>query len=271
VGGDTTFTIIAEEILKHPSPPVMGMIGTGSANDVVRGLGIHRVTDACTAIMRGHTRDMDVGEIKIKKNGEEETSIFLGTVSAGLGSSVNRYVELYGQRHRRQEKLNPLHQLTAGVMGISSSFSKKQLPLRVELEYPDPANGQIEKKEIEFSLLVFLNTPFYAGGLRMVPPSSFAGKGIDTAMGDGLVDCCIADTHTFGSTFELGIKVLLGTHFKNHDNKLKWIRSPYFKVSSVSPFDIQVDGTIIEQVEKIDISLLPLKLRVLAPLRVDLS
>ncbi len=39
VGGDTTFNIIAGEILKYRGPiPALGMIGTGSTNDIVRGL-----------------------------------------------------------------------------------------------------------------------------------------------------------------------------------------------------------------------------------------
>ncbi|HLP58029.1 MAG TPA: acylglycerol kinase family protein, partial [Candidatus Deferrimicrobium sp.] len=61
VGGDTTFNIIATEILKNrnedPAPTLtVGMIGTGSANDVARGLGLETTAAACRAIIDGNIK-----------------------------------------------------------------------------------------------------------------------------------------------------------------------------------------------------------------------
>ncbi|MCP5047542.1 MAG: hypothetical protein GY940_10245, partial [bacterium] len=217
----TTFNIIATELLKHDSPPALGMIGTGSANDIVRGLGIHRVETACKIIKTGRIRQMDIGRIHIKgKSGKTQELFFLGTVSAGLGAAVNQYVEACHQRHKRLAKFNPLTQLTAGLLGIRDSFTSDRLPVKAFVEYTDEEANQRFKMEIQFSLLVFLNTPFYANGLKLIDGSP------GDRLFDGQVDCCVIHTDSFLSTMKIALKVPKGAHVNREEVTL--LNSPFF-------------------------------------------
>jgi diacylglycerol kinase family enzyme len=260
VGGDTTFNIAAREILNHPHAPVMGMIGTGSSNDIVRALGIAKIEDACKAIIRGQTGKMDVGclKMKIKQKGKEyeESLVFLGTLSVGLGAAVNRYVERFHQRHRILSRVMPLNmtQLGAGLMGISRSFSAKKLPIKTGIRYTDTINGDTVRKEIGFSLLVILNTPFYANGFKL---------GKNGGLFDGLLDCCVIHTGSFMETLRVGRKIKRGIYRRGIQKEVEFFQSPSFNIFSQEPIDIQVDGDIIEGVEEFEVTVMPGKLEVL--------
>ncbi len=249
VGGDTTFNIIAGEVLKcRESIPVLGMIGTGSANDIVRGLGINSIEDACEAIKQGKTREMDVGCVKIPG-----PHFFLGTLSLGLGTTVNRYVEGFLKRHPRLSKLKPFDQLLPGIYAIHHSFAKKKVPLTVEMLYNEPGEGETFIKNLEFSLLVFLNTPYYASGLKL---------GQDNGLFDGVLDCCVIHSKSFLNTFLTGMRVQKGKHIGREEVIL--LQAASFKISSRGAMDIQVDGEIIEGVRELEVSVLPGALRVLS-------
>jgi len=270
VGGDTTFNIIAIEILKYQKDkitaqptPAMGMIGTGSANDIARGLGIEKIEDACKAIKNRRTRKMDVGCLKI--NGKSDSLYFLGTVSLGLGATVNRYVEGFHQRHKILSKLKPFDQLLSGLYAIYDSFSKKKVPLQAEFEYQtnnlNLKSTQKITKKIEFSLLVLLNTPYYANGLKLVKNEETACPTPALTLFDGLLDCCIIHTKSFLNTLKVGIHVQKGTHM-NQDEVIL-IQSSIFKIASKEEIDIQVDGEIFEGVRQLEVSLLSQGLKVL--------
>ncbi len=270
VGGDTTFNIIASEILKYKKDkgaaqpaPAMGMIGTGSSNDIVRGLGIEKIEDACKAIKNNKIGKMDVGYLKI--NGKSEPIFFLGALSLGLGTTVNRYVEGFHQRHKILSKIKPFDQLLSGLYAIYDSFSKKKVPLQTEIEYQtnnlNLKSAQKIKKKIEFSLLVFLNTPYYANGLRLVKNEDTACYAPARTLFDGLLDCCIVHTKSFVITLKVGIHVQKGTHM-NRD-EVTMIQSSLFKISSKEEIDIQVDGEIFEGVRQLEVSLIPKGLKVL--------
>jgi diacylglycerol kinase family enzyme len=229
------------------------MIGTGSANDIVRGLGIVKIEDACKAIKQGKTSRMDVGRLQI--NGSTEPIFFLGTMSLGLGTTVNRYVEGFNQRHKILSGIKPFDQLLSGLYAVHDSFKKKKVPLRMEMEYGDQNNEEKVVKTIDFSLLVFLNTPYYANGLKLADAEG--------ALFDGLLDACIINTTSFFNTLQTGIRVARGTHVNREEVTL--IRRGFFNVSSTRAVDIQVDGEIIEGVREFGISVIPAALKVVVP------
>lgn len=256
VGGDTTFNIIAGEILKLENQnhaPALALIGTGSANDIARGLSIEKIADACKAIKQGNTGKMDIGRLDI--NGSPAPLFFLGTLSLGLGTTVNRYVESFHQRHNILSKIKPFDQLLSGLYAIHDSFKKKKVPLRVELEYRNQQQAEKIAGTIDFSLLVFLNTPYYANGLKLAE--------VEGALFDGLLDACIIDTVSFLHTLKVGIRIARGRQKKGDRTTL--VRSGFFKVSSQEAIDIQVDGDIIEGVREFTVSAVPAALKVVIP------
>ena len=60
VGGDTTFCKVASEFLVMEKQPVLGMIGAGSANDIVRGIGGLCLDKLCQNLKYGKKRPMDM-------------------------------------------------------------------------------------------------------------------------------------------------------------------------------------------------------------------
>jgi diacylglycerol kinase family enzyme len=249
VGGDTTFNIVVRELIKRESPPVMGMIGTGSANDIVRGLGIHRIEDACRAIKNQTTGRMDVGRITYRREGKEDTLLFLGTMSAGLGTTVNRYVEDYYRRWGVLARINPLAQLKAGLMGIRHSFKSGQLPIQAEIQYRETnavVQENIKKVHLEFSLLVLMNTPYYANGLKL---------GRDKGLFDGNLDAGIVQTRTFLETVKVGLT--LQRRLRKGEQGIMRFTASSVKIIPPRPLDIQVDGDIIEGVDFLNVTLEP--------------
>lgn len=259
VGGDTTFNIIAREVLQTASPPIIGMIATGSANDIMRGLGSVSVQSVAKAVHEGNIREIDVGCLKIDEI--EEPVLFLGTVSAGLGVTVNRYIEGFYKRFPFQAKIDPFVQLRAGLMGIMHSFSSKKVPLIARLRYfPGCIDGEKKSETpleeiVEFSLLTFLNTPYYANGLKL---------GERNGIFDRKLECVTVSTCSFVETVKTGISIARGKFSTNH-KKVKRREAFYpdgFRLDMEKPFDIQVDGDIYPDVKGADITLSDRKLKV---------
>lgn len=257
VGGDTTFNIVATSVLNACPAPMMGLIGTGSANDIVRGLGINSVKSSCQAIAKEQVRYMDVGFARlISTDGSSSRITFLGTLSVGLGTTVNRYVAAYRQRHTLWAKLNPFSQLTAGLKGIHHSFKSGYLPLSATLSYSDAQHNQSVEKDIRYSLLVFLNTPYYANGMKMVHERSAE------RMFDGMLDCCIIDSESFSSTLAVGMNIKNGKYLQREN--VTMYHSPTFRVKCPEPVNIQADGDIYTGIIEFHVSLVPGMLKVLA-------
>lgn len=250
VGGDTTFNIIVSAILESKERkstsliPVFGMIGTGSANDIVQSLGIQKIETACKAIKSGNIKKMDVGYINIK--GRDESFLFLGTLSAGLSTYVNMFIENFIKKHEFLAKSNLISQTLTGLVSIKKSFSNKIIPLRIHLE-----NDSI-KRDIECSLIVFHNAPCYANGMKLNPfASPFNRK----------VGCSVVNTTSFLNTFNFGVKVLRSSHIKRKE--IEFIESKLFRVFSEKEIDILKDGDIIRKVKEFEISVFPGALDVL--------
>lgn len=257
VGGDTTFNIVASAVLNACPSPMLGLIGTGSANDIVRGLNIQSIKTSCRAIAQEQVRYMDVGVARLFRNDGSSCRIsFLGTLSAGLGTTVNRYVARYQQLHPRWARLNPFSQLTAGLKGIRHSFKSGYLPLTATIGYSDTELEKSIQQEIRFSLLVFLNTPYYANGMKMIHERT------GERLFDELLDCCIIDTTSFTSTLAVGLNVNNGKYLQREN--VSMIHSPAFRVKCPEPLNIQVDGDIYTGIHEFHVSLVPGMLKVLA-------
>jgi len=243
VGGDTTFKIVAGEILAANSrdrsqrPPVLGMIGTGSANDITRSLGIEQVADLCRAIRQGLVKDMDVGCLQV--DSQPEPVLFLGNLSIGLGAFVNRYIDAFSRRHRWLRRSPISGQVLPGLMGIYRAFSRHQVPLTARLDTPGSS------QDMTFSLLLVANIPFYANGLSLSPASTPF---------DGQMEAVIIHTRSFPRTLRFGWRVLRHRHRETHGFDI--IPFPSLQLSFPGKLDIQVDGDIIPGVGNAHITLL---------------
>lgn len=257
VGGDTTFNIIAAQVLDMCPAPVLGMIGTGSANDIMRGLGLASISKSCQAIASWSVKKMDVGFLKLTlADGNKQRFYFLGTVSAGLGTTVNAHVASKQQQPSWFYRLNPLGRLCAGLAGIRRSFQMPHFPIPARLIYHDIPSDRRVERAITFSLLVFLNTPYYADGLKLAPGA------VDTALFDGLLDGCVIHSTSFLNTLKVGLSVPRGRH--PYQKEVFLCQANAFTVLPELPIDIQIDGEIIPRVQQFEVSLAPGLLKILA-------
>jgi len=226
-GGDTTFDIIATEIIESGNDNTFAMVGIGSSDDITREFGLTDIKTCCKAIKDQYTKRIDVGHLLADTN-----HYFLGTASLGLGTTVNKYVKDFQKRHKNLSKSQTLN----GILGIFDSFRTGKVPRKITLEY------EKKSEEIDFSLLVFNNTSYYASGFIPYPSANPS---------DGLLNACIIDKDSF-------LKFLW---FRNTQAEL--IESPSFTVYSQEGIEIQTDGEIRGPYEKMELSVIPRALNII--------
>jgi len=242
-GGDTSFRIVAAEIMAADSDTALAFVGIGSANDITRSLGNDRLTSLSTRLQRRKTKRMDVGKLEVKGS---ENVYFLGNLSLGLGVEVNRFVAECWQRHAWWAKGGNFTQLLTGFSGIHNAFKKGAVPFQFELRSETGAEVR------ESSLLIFSNIAFYAGGLKIAP-----GK----TPFDGKLNCCMVKSQGFFSTLRIGMLAARGQHL-NHQ-AVKIISGGAFELHSETQIDVQVDGDVLPGGKQINIRILPAALTIL--------
>jgi diacylglycerol kinase family enzyme len=186
---------------------------------------------------------MDAVRVEIMETGRE--CFFFGSLSVGLGSTINRFVEDFAQRYPRIGRTRILGQILPGALGAILSFRKNMVPLEAWLT--DPTGS----KKIRFSLLVFLNTPFYGNGINLLP---------DASPFDGSLHVGILETKTFRETLRFAYEVFRG----RHQSSTRFISgsSRTFRVKPLEPMDLQLDGDIFPQISEFELTVLPGALRV---------
>lgn len=248
VGGDTTLTFVAEEILRseNRNEVTLGMIGTGSFNDIVRGIGMDDIDRLIAGINDELTHKIDVGVVRTEP--EEGIYYFLGSLGVGLGTIVTKFVENWKSEKIMITKIKPAMEISGFIKGVRQSFTKNKVPINVLIEW---GNRKIERN---LSLLVFQNTPLYGRSLRISPEASPY---------DNIIDCAIINTRSLSNTVGLAVSVMRSKHMNRPE--LEILRSSEFKVSSAKEIDIVIDGEIIENVKNFNVSLLKSGLNIYRP------
>jgi len=248
VGGDTTFTFVADAILRSRNRDKirLGMIGTGSINDIVRGIGMDDVEDLLIAIKKGLTHKIDVGKVETEPDGN--MYYFLGSLGIGLGTTVNKFIENWKEKKIMITKIKPAMEISGFIKGVRGSFTDNKVPLKVVIEWED------EKIERDVTILVFQNTPLYSRSLKISP---------DASPYDNIIDCAIINTKSLSNTVGLAVSVMRHKHMKRPE--LEILRSGEFIVTSEKKIDIAIDGEIIGDVNKFRVSLLKKGLSIFQP------
>ncbi len=220
-GGDSTFQIMVEEIVRIGARVNLGMIGLGSSNDIPREFGLDSLEKACAALKRGQTRDVDIGEIS---DGGTLAKPFVGQASLGLGFWVNRYVDGLSDRGRTLARFQNL----AGILGVVRSYRAKKIPVALTVE---TASGRVVGT---FVLAVFSNIRYWATG-RLLNPGARPD--------DGRLDACLIGACSLLRLARLALLARSGNHVDAAE--ISMLQEGEFTVSSEHPFSLQVDGEII--------------------------
>jgi diacylglycerol kinase family enzyme len=236
---------VAAEFLAMEKQPVLGMIGAGSSNDIVRGIGSFCLDTLCQNIKYEKKRPMDMGEIEI--SGRPDKIYFLGTISLGLGVEVNRFITERRRRFPVLARGGDFVQFLTGLWGIKHSFSNKVVPRNIRIKVDN------REREYEFSLIVIANSPFYANGLKLVP---------EATPFDGQLGCIILNSQNIWQILTIGSQVKKSRHI--HNKRVTIVKGKTFKCQSDDKFNLQYDGELIFDVTDCRISVLSSAIQVLA-------
>jgi diacylglycerol kinase (ATP) len=246
-GGDSTFLIMAEEILKSGRRTALGMMGMGSSNDIPASFGSDSLEAACRALAEGRPQKIDIGAVE----GEgQRLGYFLGQANIGLGAAVNRYVARLAGRHPRLAS----RQLLAGFLGVREAYRQRRVPISMRID-----GGEAGRAEGSFIAAVFANTPLWATGLRIAPAAK---------ADDGQLDLCLVRACPFRRLLRIYSLARKGHHLARPEVSLR--RANKFEVQLEGPAVIQTDGEILKVgkdlgPQTITLRVLPAALDILLP------
>ncbi|MBN1272370.1 MAG: diacylglycerol kinase family lipid kinase [Candidatus Aminicenantes bacterium] len=220
-GGDSTFFIMVNEIMRCEHKPALGLIGLGSSNDISREFHLVQLKKACRAIKSGRTRTIDLGRIA---DDSGHICYFLGHANIGLGTEVNRYVE---KLFRKKPWLGKMQTL-AGMLAVRSAYRRKEIPLALSVKTKQNRESAL------YMAAVFSNISFWATGRHLIPHAR---------PDDGLLDACLIKDCSLPKLVWLNL--LAGKERHVHAAELSFLKSQDFVVTSETPFAVQTDGEII--------------------------
>jgi diacylglycerol kinase family enzyme len=220
-GGDSTFQIMIEEIVRSGADVDFGLIALGSSNDVAREFDLHSLGEACQALKRRRTRSIDLGAVEHEG---EILKYFIGQANMGLGVRVNRYVtEISGKRPRLAAC-----QSLAGTLGIIRSYRRKEVPLSLTVRAGE------QKRDGSYLVANFSNIRFWASGKTLNPSAR---------PDDGRLDSCLISQCSFLRLARLAYLARKGGHAGAPE--VEFLRAAVYEISSEKAFEVQVDGEII--------------------------
>jgi diacylglycerol kinase (ATP) len=220
-GGDSTFQIMVNEIVRSGAQVNLGLIALGSSNDVAREFELLLPERACQALKRGRTKPIDLGSVE---HDGTVLSYFIGQANIGLGTQVNRYVREIAEIHPRLAGFQTL----VGAAGIIRSYRHREIPVPLTIR----ADGQT--RDGLYVAANFSNIRYWATG-RMICPSARPD--------DGRLDACLIGECSFPRLARLASLARRGGHAGAPE--VQFLGASEFEISSSREFELQADGEII--------------------------
>lgn len=246
-GGDGTVSQVAKELVKTPA--TLGVLPIGTFNNVARSLGITTdLGEACAIIVRGKTREIDVGQA----NGE---SYFLEAAGTGLDAALFPIgEEIKGGRWSRIFSAFRLT-LQYRVQPIQMTFDRK-----VRETIPSGARCRLSAFALEQTslrrnaiLVVAANGPYYGGGFTVAPAAR---------LGDGRLTLSV---YRHFSKLELARHFWSISHGQHrYSPKIETYHAAQVRLESLVPLPVHIDGQPFGQLP-VSLSTVPKALRVFSP------
>jgi YegS/Rv2252/BmrU family lipid kinase len=146
------------------------LLPLGTGRDFARSLGLG--TDLGAAVARldtGWKRKIDAGRVRCRTaSGGERLRSFMNVASIGLSASAARWLEEWGQKHRR----GPLSYVLSGVKALARY---PMPPVRIKVDGVVVHSGRL-------GLAAVCNGQYFAGGMHVAP---------EAIIDDGLFDVVI--------------------------------------------------------------------------------
>ncbi len=210
VGGDGTIHYMAN--ILAGTDKNLGVIPTGSGNDIAVNLGLPSdVKSCCRIIKKGATKRLDLGLINDKY-------YYLCIAGSGFDSQVN-------------DLANNTRLPVKGPAKYSYSVYKTLITFKSKKFFMDYDNNQ---REFFGMMITASNMPSYGGGMRITP---------DADPEDGLLDICIIKRMSKLHFVKVFPKVYEGKHIE--DSNVEIFRTSYLKLDSEYRFSVFADGEYI--------------------------
>jgi len=221
-GGDSTFHLMANEIVRAGSQAALGLIGLGSSNDIPREFGLTPFDRSLSALQKGQVRKIDLAAIVYE--GQVVRHV-LGQVNIGLGVAVNEFVASLSSR----QPIYGRWQSLAGLLGIIHAFRHRLNSVNLSI--------QTEKARYQgtFAVAVFSNLRFWATGCLIAPSAT---------PDDGRFDLFLLQTGSLLSLLRVAYLAKKGKHIE--DKMVARASASSFVVSSSQKFRLQADGEIVK-------------------------
>ncbi len=233
VGGDGTWSNVANVILRSGAPVRLGLVSGGTGCDLIKSLGFpgRDVLSCARIILEGNTRTIDVGRIENKH--------FLNV--AGFGYDIAVIEHSWRVRLLRGELLY----LYSAIRQIYSFPG-----FRVELEAGDqPASQQ------DLLMLIIANGQMFGGTFRIAPTAQLA---------DGQLDAVGFSNMSLLARVRMIGRLVRGTH--RGSRAVATTRASTFRLRFSEPPAYETDGEWNRaQSAELLVSNIPGALRVLAP------
>jgi diacylglycerol kinase (ATP) len=220
-GGDSTFQIVAEEIVKSGAGARLALFGLGSSNDITREFGLETPEQSAAALAQGRSRRIDLGRID---SGGASLRYFIGQATIGLGVFVNRFAARTASRAPALARF----QTAVGAWAVARAFRKSLVPLALTVA----AGGRTISGR--FDVAHFANIRYWATGRMLVPQAR---------PDDGALDACLISGGSFLRLAHLARAAGKGRDIRSEG--VTYLRSPTFDIASKDPFGVQADGEVI--------------------------
>lgn len=233
VGGDGTWSNVANAILRAGVPAQLGLVPAGTGCDLAKSLGVPQndLASCARIVAAGRHRAIDVGRI--------EDRYFLNVTGFGFDIAVI-------------EQTWSVRWLTGHLLylycAVSQLFAYPGFPVHVQVDGGPPAR-------LDLLMLVIANARVFGGGFRIAPQAD---------LGDGRLDAVWFSN--MGSAGRLGalVRLLRGTHARMPE--VATARSGSFRLTFDAPPAYETDGEWNRaRSAELVVSTLPGALRVLAP------
>lgn len=227
-GGDGTVGTVAGAVLGTGLP--LGIVPTGTANNLARTLGIPAsVEEACALVRAGRTHAIDAAEV----NGR----VFMTTASIGLSVAITE--ALTDDAKRRMG--------TLAYAATAARTVRRAERFVADITWP---GGTRRARTVQ---VVVGNGRFYGSAMQVAD---------DTRIDDHALDLYSLEVRAKWRLLALGPRMKRGTHGDADD--VRALRAPEFHVATATPMTVNADGELVTETPA-TFRVLPSALTVYAP------
>jgi len=227
-GGDGTVGEVANGLIGTGA--ALGIIPTGTGNDLARYLGVPRDIPAAVELLKsGNSRAIDVGK--------GSRGYFLNVAGCGFDAEVAEAI------NHRMKWLKGTTAYVAAVLATLSRYRPQRITLTVD--------GESHEETV--MLCAIANAGFYGGGMQIAPKAS-----ID----DGQFDVIVVGDISRAEFLKFFPTVFHGGHLDHP--RVKQFRGSVVQISSINPMPMLADGEEIGTTPG-EFRVIPRGLNVIAP------